>query len=84
MADDAITDGAEAYVHRHCHFAAWVRASAKTLGEATTLEGIRIIVDSTIPLQHYLFGVNAARDSAAVASQANVTACNIVQNQDGE
>ena len=82
MADDAITDGAEAYVHRHCHFAAWVRASAKTLGEATTLEGIRIIVDSTIPLQHYLFGANGIQDSGAVCPQANVTPCYIDQNQD--
>ncbi len=60
MADDAIADGAEAYVHRHCHYASWVRVSQKTLDvcEAVVIAGVRIIVDDTIPFQHYLFGVN--------------------------
>lgn len=74
---DAIAAGAVVYMQRHCHFAQWVRASSETLGEAVTLEGIRIIVDSTIPPKHYLFGVNGTRDGAAVAPVTPCNSCNM-------
>ncbi len=61
---EAIRQGAQQYVFRQCRFPSWVRASAMTLGDnpPALVDSVRVIVDSSIPPQHFLFGVNGGQD----------------------